>query len=321
MGDGPRKRIWRFPDVRQIDEMDCGAASLAMVCRHFGRAVSLARIRTLDLRRPRRHEPARHLRRRRGARPRGPRGEGRAASTSTGCRCRPSSTGTATTGCALPRQQDARARRRPGARAPRAAARTSSRSGGAGTRRSSTTPTRSPTRPSRAARHRWLLPFARPFTRPARAGARPRGRRERAADAPPGLHAGHRRPRARRPERRRCSGSCSRGMVAVVALITVAMPVQRYLAELRGGPHRRGDARLPHAAAARAADDLLLDAAHGRHPAPARRRAAGARAPRAARHRRGDRRSRSWRSRWRRCSSTARGSRSSSAARCRSTCS
>ncbi|HZJ14434.1 MAG TPA: peptidase domain-containing ABC transporter, partial [Chthoniobacteraceae bacterium] len=31
----------------QIDEMDCGAASLAMVCRHFGRDVSLARIRQL----------------------------------------------------------------------------------------------------------------------------------------------------------------------------------------------------------------------------------------------------------------------------------
>ena len=33
--------------VRQIDEMDCGAAALAMVCRHYGRAVSLARIRQL----------------------------------------------------------------------------------------------------------------------------------------------------------------------------------------------------------------------------------------------------------------------------------
>ena len=43
----PRGRIWRFPDVRQIDEMDCGAASLAMICRHFGRAVSLTRLRTL----------------------------------------------------------------------------------------------------------------------------------------------------------------------------------------------------------------------------------------------------------------------------------
>jgi ATP-binding cassette subfamily B protein len=41
------KRIRRLPLVRQIDEMDCGAASLAMVCRHFGRAVSLARIRQL----------------------------------------------------------------------------------------------------------------------------------------------------------------------------------------------------------------------------------------------------------------------------------
>ncbi len=40
-------RIRRFTHVRQIDEMDCGAAALAMVCRHFGRAVSLARIRQL----------------------------------------------------------------------------------------------------------------------------------------------------------------------------------------------------------------------------------------------------------------------------------
>ncbi len=39
------KRIGRFPHVKQIDEMDCGAASLAMVCRHFGRKVSLTRIR------------------------------------------------------------------------------------------------------------------------------------------------------------------------------------------------------------------------------------------------------------------------------------
>jgi ABC-type bacteriocin/lantibiotic exporter with double-glycine peptidase domain len=39
------KRILRFPHVRQIDEMDCGAASLAMICRHFGRKVSITRIR------------------------------------------------------------------------------------------------------------------------------------------------------------------------------------------------------------------------------------------------------------------------------------
>jgi len=42
-----RKRIRRFPLVYQIDEMDCGAACLAMICRHYGRAVSLARIRPL----------------------------------------------------------------------------------------------------------------------------------------------------------------------------------------------------------------------------------------------------------------------------------
>lgn len=40
-------KIRRFPVVMQIDEMDCGAASMAMICRHFGRAVSLVRIREL----------------------------------------------------------------------------------------------------------------------------------------------------------------------------------------------------------------------------------------------------------------------------------
>ena len=42
-----RGRIRRFPHIQQIDEMDCGAASLGMVCRHFGRDVSLAHIRQL----------------------------------------------------------------------------------------------------------------------------------------------------------------------------------------------------------------------------------------------------------------------------------
>jgi ATP-binding cassette subfamily B protein len=41
------RRIRRFPHVFQVDEMDCGAAALAMVCRHFGRNVSIARIRQL----------------------------------------------------------------------------------------------------------------------------------------------------------------------------------------------------------------------------------------------------------------------------------
>jgi ABC-type bacteriocin/lantibiotic exporter with double-glycine peptidase domain/CRP-like cAMP-binding protein len=44
---GRAKRIRRFPHVWQVDEMDCGAACLAMVTRHFGRPVSLAHIRRL----------------------------------------------------------------------------------------------------------------------------------------------------------------------------------------------------------------------------------------------------------------------------------
>jgi ATP-binding cassette subfamily B protein len=42
-----RRRIPRMRFVRQIDEMDCGAACLAMIAHHFGRSVSLARIRQL----------------------------------------------------------------------------------------------------------------------------------------------------------------------------------------------------------------------------------------------------------------------------------
>src|SRR5437762_1607680 len=41
------KRIRKIDHIMQIDEMDCGAASLAMICRHFGRKVSLPRIREL----------------------------------------------------------------------------------------------------------------------------------------------------------------------------------------------------------------------------------------------------------------------------------
>lgn len=42
-----RRRIRTVPHVQQIDEMDCGAASLGMICRHFGREVSLAHLRQL----------------------------------------------------------------------------------------------------------------------------------------------------------------------------------------------------------------------------------------------------------------------------------
>jgi ATP-binding cassette subfamily B protein len=41
------RRIRRFPHVWQVDEMDCGAACLAMVTRHFGRPVSLSHIRRI----------------------------------------------------------------------------------------------------------------------------------------------------------------------------------------------------------------------------------------------------------------------------------
>ncbi len=43
----PRRTLRRIPFVAQIDEMDCGAAAFAMVCRHFGRNLSLSRIREL----------------------------------------------------------------------------------------------------------------------------------------------------------------------------------------------------------------------------------------------------------------------------------
>src|SRR6266403_4535638 len=40
-------KVRKFEHIAQIDEMDCGAASIGMICRHFGRKVSLARIRQL----------------------------------------------------------------------------------------------------------------------------------------------------------------------------------------------------------------------------------------------------------------------------------
>ena len=42
-----KRRIRKIDHITQIDEMDCGAASLGMVCRHYGRKVSLSRIRQL----------------------------------------------------------------------------------------------------------------------------------------------------------------------------------------------------------------------------------------------------------------------------------
>lgn len=44
-GDPEPRRTRRFPLVRQLDAMDCGAACLAMVCRSFGHDVSMNAIR------------------------------------------------------------------------------------------------------------------------------------------------------------------------------------------------------------------------------------------------------------------------------------
>ena len=91
-------RIRRFPHVQQIDEMDCGAACLAMICRHFGRAVSLSRIRQL-LHTSTDGTSLRALcRGARGARTRRAGGQGVARATWPRCRCPPSSTGRGTTG-------------------------------------------------------------------------------------------------------------------------------------------------------------------------------------------------------------------------------
>jgi HlyB family type I secretion system ABC transporter len=43
----PRARPRRLPHVNQLDEMDCGAACLAMVTRYFGKAVAVPRVREL----------------------------------------------------------------------------------------------------------------------------------------------------------------------------------------------------------------------------------------------------------------------------------
>lgn len=47
----PTRRIRRFPTVWGIDESDYGAACLAAVCRHFGRAVPCQRSGTRRIRR------------------------------------------------------------------------------------------------------------------------------------------------------------------------------------------------------------------------------------------------------------------------------
>jgi ATP-binding cassette subfamily B protein len=42
---GGRRRLRRFPQLLQVDEMDSGAAALAMICRYHGRKVSISQVR------------------------------------------------------------------------------------------------------------------------------------------------------------------------------------------------------------------------------------------------------------------------------------
>lgn len=42
-----RRRLRRPPVIRQIDEMDCGVAALAMICQYHGKRVALSRLRTM----------------------------------------------------------------------------------------------------------------------------------------------------------------------------------------------------------------------------------------------------------------------------------
>jgi ATP-binding cassette subfamily B protein len=43
----PGRGRWLFPLIRQVDEMDCGVACLAMICRYYGRHIPLWRLRLL----------------------------------------------------------------------------------------------------------------------------------------------------------------------------------------------------------------------------------------------------------------------------------
>ncbi len=70
-----RARIRKFPFVQQIDEMDCGAAALAMICRHFGRNGQPRPDPPALFHVDRRNEPEGDLRRRERARSRGARSQ------------------------------------------------------------------------------------------------------------------------------------------------------------------------------------------------------------------------------------------------------
>ena len=141
-----RARIRRFPHVRQLDAMDCGAAALAMVCRHYGRAVSLARIRQLCFTSTDGTSLRALCRAADRAGPGGPARQGvhpqPAADAAAGHRA----LGGQPLGRALRRDRQSRTDRRPRAWACAGWRAPTSSASGAATPRCSTTPTRSPGR-------------------------------------------------------------------------------------------------------------------------------------------------------------------------------
>ena len=280
-----RRRIRRVPIVRQIDEMDCGAACLAMICRHFGRHGEPRPDSAARKYRARRHEPALALPGRRGAGPRDALRQGVAPQP----------------------RSNALAGHRALGRRPLAACCTTSRARhvgladpALGLRRVSRdefaarwsgyaalfdyTPQFEGRRAPRV-EHRLDVADRPAAPAPALARARARGRRQRAADGAAGVHAGH---RGSRPGRA--------GPVAAApahhrdgrhdGLHRRLAAAQRYLLSFRGRAHRRRRARLPHAASAGAADVVLRHAPHRRPAAADRRHPAGPRFPGPERHRR-----------------------------------
>ena len=215
LDDGPTpaspRRRRRFPHIFQLDEMDCGAACLAMVCRFFGRNVSISYIREVVRTSTDGTTLERDHARRRGARARRSFDQRLARAASTSCRCRQSCTGRETTGscstastatgCGSPTR--ARGLRR--ADASRVSRELERLCLGDRLRRR---PSRR--HPSRSRRLAWLKPFLRPhrwYLVAAVVLADARGC-ARAGAADP--HAGRRRSHRSRDGPRSSSGSCSR---------------------------------------------------------------------------------------------------------------
>ena len=275
----------RVPFIQQVDEMDCGAACLAMVARAFGRRVSLARIRQLVNAGLDGASLRLHLPRGRRAGPRDAVGQDLGAASRSHAACQPSCIGTSTTGSSW---------------RPSAASHVEVVDPAVGRRRLTRETFDAPLERLRGAlrlhagaragspvdAHAGLDVAARPAARrPPAGGARARRGRQRAADGAADFHAGDRGPGARRPgsvpaPRDDRGDGRDDGLHRPVARAAAISP------QLLGGENRCGGARLPHAAPPGAADVVLRLAPDRRSAASSRRHPPGARLPRPARHRR-----------------------------------